>query len=143
MSEPEIVIDLVNDRAAYQPGETLAAEFRLRAGGDNQPLAIEASVLWYAEGKGDEDLAVHYFERIEDDGDWHWPRRISTMLPNSPLSYDGVIVKIRWCVRIRAFLQRGKQVVADRSFRLGDVPPVSLPPEEEAPPAAAGKQGET
>jgi hypothetical protein len=44
------------------------------------------------------------------------------MLPNSPLSYDGVILRIRWCVRLRAFLTRGKQLVEQRTFRLGNVP---------------------
>ena len=50
--------------------------------------------------------------------------RVSTVLPASPLSYSGVIVKIRWCVRVRAFLRRGKEVLGERSFQLGDVPSV-------------------
>ena len=84
-------------------------------------------MLWYSEGKGDEDLAVHEFWRKDSDaGDWgdpHRPDRFSTKLPNCPLSYDGQIVKIRWCVRVRAIFRRGRDLVAQKLFCLGDVPP--------------------
>ena len=63
-------------------------------------------MLWYTEGKGDEDLAVHEFRRLSADNgyraDPHRVGRFSTTLPNSPLSYEGVIVKVRWCVRVRS-----------------------------------------
>ena len=36
--------------------------------------------------------------------------------------YEGLILKIRWCVRVRLFLVRGRELVAEQSFRLGDVP---------------------
>jgi hypothetical protein len=48
--------------------------------------------------------------------------QFSTRLPNSPLSYDGRIVKIRWCVRVRVFLPRGVELVEDELFQLGCVP---------------------
>jgi hypothetical protein len=95
--------------------------------------AVEASVLWFTEGKGEEDLSVHYFERRlpsdADEGDLRPLRRFRTRLPNSPLSYSGAILKIRWCVRVRVFLRRGKEAVYDYPFQLGAVPPVSAPPE--------------
>ena len=88
---------------------------------------MEVSVLWHTEGKGDEDLAVHDFRRLSaENGDPIDPRRpgrFSTVLPNSPLSYRGVIVKIRWCVRVRVFLTRGREVVGELHFRLGEVLP--------------------
>ena len=46
----------------------------------------------------------------------------STTLPTSPLSYDGVIVKIQWCVRIRVFLNRGRDFSGEQSFWLGQIP---------------------
>ena len=51
------------------------------------------------------------------------PESFSTMLPNSPLSYEGHIIKFRWCVRVRAFPVRGREVVGQRVFQLGSVPP--------------------
>jgi len=84
------------------------------------------SVLWHTEGKGDEDMSVHCFERIEPSDeelvDFRQPRRFSSMLPASPLSYEGAIIKIRWCVRVRVFLARGRELARDVPFRLGRVP---------------------
>ena len=88
--------------------------------------AVELSVLWYTEGKGDEDLAVHFFERLTADNPaepgLHDLHRFQSALPNSPLSYEGVLVKIRWCVRVRVFVRGGKSFIAERRFQLGDVP---------------------
>ena len=36
--------------------------------------------------------------------------------------YDGVLVKIRWLIRIRVFLEGGESVLGEKEFRLGDVP---------------------
>ena len=87
-------------------------------------------MLWHTEGKGDEDMAVHEFWR-RDAGeaqpiDPRRPERFSTTLPNSPLSYEGQIVKVRWCVRVRVFPLRGKEIVGEKRFQLGDVPAVSI-----------------
>jgi hypothetical protein len=118
----------------YKPGETLSGEYMLERISPHAVKAVEVSVLWYSEGKGDEDLAVHEFwRRDEEQGDLQDPRRserFATTLPDSPLSYDGAILKLRWCVRVRAFLQRGKEIVAQKEFRLGEVPAADLPPAE-------------
>ena len=61
----------------------------------------------------------------DDNGDFIDMRQsqaFSTALPASPLSYDGVIVKIFWCVRIRAFLKGGRDFSSEQSFWLGRVP---------------------
>ena len=41
-------------------------------------------------------------------------------------AYPGVTIKIRWCVRVRAFLRRGKEVFFEQSFVLGDLPPARV-----------------
>ena len=41
------------------------------------------------------------------------PRRFTTTLPPSPLSYDGQIVKVCWCVRLRLFLPQGQESLAE------------------------------
>ena len=127
MNEPVVTIRLDANGRTYQPGEVLSGEYRLESVEWDQIRAVEVSVLWYTEGKGDEDLAVHEFWRRDaNSGDWTDPRRperFSTTLPTSPLSYDGQIVKIRWCVRVRAFLQRGKELLGQKAFRLGSAAP--------------------
>ena len=132
MSEPRIDIALDGDGLSYQPGETCSGEYRLVGVHECQVKSIEASVLWYTEGKGDEDMAVHEFWRQSaDDGDvidTLRPGRFSTRLPNSPLSYQGRIITLRWCVRVRVFLHRNREIVAEKVFCLGNVPPVPPPP---------------
>ena len=128
MSNPAISIQFDGNGRTYGPGETLAGKYLFESITPGDVKAVEISVLWHSEGKGEEDLAVHEFQRLNaDDGDWidvGRPGRFSTTLPQSPLSYDGAIVKIRWCVRVRVFLYRGGELVGQRAFRLGDVPPV-------------------
>lgn len=110
----------------YAPGEVLAGAYQIDAVDAGDLKAVEISVLWFTEGKGDEDLAVHYFERLTADDlpdiDLTELRRFQTVLPKSPLSYEGVLVKICWCVRVRIFLKSGRDFVSEKSFQLGDVP---------------------
>lgn len=132
MNDPAILIRLDGNTSTYQPGQTLSGEYRIEAVERDQIQAIEVSVLWSTEGKGDEDLAVHEFWRRDaHTGDWinpSRPERFSTTLPPSPLSYEGQIVKVRWCIRVRVFLQRGADLVGQKDFRLGSIPPPSVPP---------------
>jgi hypothetical protein len=108
----------------------LVAEYQLDAVQPEEVQAVEASVLWYTEGKGEEDLGVHFFERRlpsdADEGDLRVLRRIKTVLPGSPLSYSGAIFTIRWCVRVRLFLRRGREFMQEQAFTLGSVPAVVL-----------------
>ena len=94
--------------------------------------AAELSVLWYTAGQGEEDMAVHHFERLVDEPgrplDLRVPHRFATVLPPSPLSYDGRIVKVCWCVRLRLFLPQGQESVAEVPFRLGNVPAAASEP---------------
>jgi hypothetical protein len=124
--QPRLKLELEEPQRIYFAGELLAGQFTLQGVPESQVRAIELSVLWHTEGKGDEDMSVHHFQRIEpghgEATEFRQPRRFSTVLPNSPLSYDGLIVKICWCVRARVFLERGKELTVETSFQLGSVP---------------------
>lgn len=127
MTTAALNLILPDGRVDFAPGETLAIEYNLDPACADEIEALEISVLWFTEGKGEEDMAVHFFERIERETvgyvDFRRPRRFETVLPNAPLSYEGVIVKIHWRVRARVFLISGKQLVEERPFRLGNIPP--------------------
>jgi hypothetical protein len=127
-AEPTIVIRLDGDDLTYWPNETLSGEYWIDSMEAGQVKAIEVSVLWHTEGKGDEDMAVHEFWRRDaDDGrpiDPRQPEPLRTTLPNSPLSYEGQIIKLRWCVRVRVFPDRGKELVGEKRFQLGNVPSI-------------------
>lgn len=78
--------------------------------------------MWYTEGKGDEDLNVHHFERWTESQlrqlDLYKPASLHCELPYSPVSYEGTLVRIRWCVRLRMFCSAGREIVAQAPFRL-------------------------
>lgn len=121
-------IDAHFDRAArrYEPGSRLAVRYRVEGCDDDRIHAVEHSVLWYTEGKGEEDLGIHFFDRVAGepaattaDG----AVSFGTSLPASPLSYEGVIVKIRWCARIRLFFTSARDFVSEHVFELGTLPP--------------------
>ncbi|NBP25077.1 MAG: hypothetical protein EBU81_11115 [Proteobacteria bacterium] len=110
----------------YPPEHELMARYDVEGIHPESIRALERSVVWYTEGKGEEDLFVHHFERLDDDplpaGEFP-SGMITVRLPASPLSYEGVIVKIRWCVRIRLFFASGRDFVSEHVFDLGDIAP--------------------
>src|SRR5260221_14523565 len=132
--EPLISLCLVGPRRSvvdsglrsYAAGDELVAEYQLDAVLADEVQAVEASVLWHTEGKGEEDMGVHFFERRlpgdAEDGDLRPLRRFRTTLPSSPLSYSGAIFTIRWSVRVRLFLRRGREYLQEQPFALGSVP---------------------
>ena len=128
MSDPAVIIRLDGNGRVYQPGETLSGEYHVEAAATDEVRAIEASVSVVQR----RERATRTLPSTSSGGRTptaaigsipQRPQRFSTTLPRSPLSYDGQIVKIRWCMRVRAFLQRGKEVVEQKVFRLGNVPP--------------------
>lgn len=91
----EILFD--DEQTQYVPGEELSGQFLVVPDDAKMLKAVEVSVLWYTEGKGDEDLGVHHFERLDAQSgtnDLRRPINFRTRLPGSPLSYQGTIVKI-------------------------------------------------
>jgi len=126
--EPLLSLCLVGPRRTFAAGDELVVEYQIDAVEPADIQAVEASVLWQTEGKGEEDIGVHFFERRlpsdADAGDLRPMRRLRTHLPNSPLTYRGAILSILWCVRLRLFLRRGREYVVEQPFTLGSVPAV-------------------
>ena len=123
--QPRLTIRLHAEGRTFAPGSTLCGQYWLEGVPPEEVKAVELSILWYTEGKGEEDLAVHFFRRDSLADLRHsagrWIGSFATRLPHSPLSYQGLIVKIVWAVRVRVFLAGGKQVVEELRFRLGSV----------------------
>jgi hypothetical protein len=133
LRQPLISVQIDQRQQVFEPGQVLAGAFQIDAVESTEISAVEISVLWFTEGTGDEDLGVHYFERLSADDapelNLLERRRFQTVLPNSPLSYEGLSVKICWCVRVRVFLRQGRDFVAEKSFQLGNVPLIQPPAE--------------
>jgi len=123
MSEPAVILRLEDNGRVYPPGGEIAGRWWVEGVRADQLSAVELSVLWYTEGKGNQDLAVHHFERFDHEGDPLFDpaqeHSFRCRLPASPLSYDGELVKIHWCVRVRVFPKQGKELLAEKRFRLG------------------------
>jgi hypothetical protein len=125
VGEGTVAVHLAPHSLTYMPGETLSGSCRWFVEPPSDVRRVEVSVLWRTEGKGDEDFGVHFFHAASAQGtydDLPCPLAFSTTLPPSPLSYDGPLLKIRWYVRVRVFLKRGKEIVCDKPFQLGRVP---------------------
>lgn len=132
---PAPVVSVQFDRAdrRYEPEAECLVNYRIGNLGDEPLLAVEHSILWYTEGKGEEDLGVHFFQRVTDRSLRSSPvvaGDFAASLPRSPLSYEGLIVKVRWCVRVRVFFDGSRDFVSEHVFEMGDVPPARLPPPE-------------
>ena len=85
--------------------------------------AIETSALWATDGKGDQDMGVHFFERKTfDEKDSTSCNKIefaiSTRLPRSPLSYRGQLLKINWLISLRVFLANDAEFKFEFPFRV-------------------------
>ena len=106
-----------------EPGETLEFEYAVNCVEPQLVEKLEVSVMWYTEGKGSEDIGIHMFQQVGREAltaiALDQPRRLSCQLPASPLSFEGRLLKIRWCVRLRLFLTDGGELTADKQFYLG------------------------
>lgn len=122
-SEPAVGLRLLTLQPALEPGECLEFEYCIKRVSQEIIDSLEASVMWYTEGKGSEDLGVHFFERLSGQElasqSLTQPRKVATVLPCSPLSYEGRLLKIRWCVRLRLFLSDRREFSTERAFYLG------------------------
>ena len=57
MNEPRIILELDEPQRAYLPGELLQGSYAVEDAAPGQVQAVELSVLWHTEGKGDEEDA--------------------------------------------------------------------------------------
>jgi hypothetical protein len=121
-AQPAVSVSLCREDGVYEGGRELSAKWRVSRVTLDSLSAIEISVLWYTEGKGDTDLQVHHFERLEEEqirrAGLADEQLLSCMLPATPLSYHGRLIRLRWCVRMRLFLSDGREIVTEQPFYL-------------------------
>lgn len=126
---PAVSMTFSSAERHYEPLETITVRYVVDMPPGPTVNAMERSILWYTEGKGEEDIGVWFFERIIDRATVTASATTGSFesrLPPSPLSYEGMIVKIRWCVRVRLFFEEGRDFVSEHVFELGHVP-VAMP----------------
>ncbi|MEM0926812.1 MAG: hypothetical protein AAGJ83_12300 [Planctomycetota bacterium] len=115
-------VALCSDEGIYEGGRELTARWKVSRVTLDKVTAIEVSILWSTEGKGDTDLHVHHFQRLEAEqirrAGLADEQSLSCLLPATPLSYHGKLIRLRWCVRLRVFLSDGREIVTDQPFYL-------------------------
>ena len=121
-TQPAVNLSLCCDDGVYEVGQPLVAKWRISRVPLDEVDSLECSVLWYTEGKGDEDLHVHHFHRLADDqlrrAGLADEQSTHCTLPATPLSYQGQLISLRWGVRVRIFLTDGREIVAEHPFHL-------------------------
>ena len=125
---PNVTVQFCSAERRYEPLQSLEVRYAVELPPGQVARAVERSIVWYTEGKGEEDIGVHHFERLTDRATAEASAgSFVSRLPASPLSYEGVIVKIRWCVRVRLFFDAGRDFVSEHVFDLGRVPAAAFP----------------
>lgn len=144
LTDPTLEVGFEDDVDQFQPGDFLRCEYTVSLLPEHEIQAIETSVIWMTEGKGDTDIGVHHFERRPKQAltpdTFKQPQRISTVMPASPLTYEGNILKIRWCIRVRLFLPNAHQVTHDCFFSLGETKSFTKIVEEIQPDSTATRE---
>ncbi len=108
--DPLISVKLNHASREYQPGDLLECEYQIDAVDRDALQSVEVATMWFTSGKGDEEEAIHYYERqttrnTNGEVDLRELSHFSTELPLSPLSYAGTNLNITWCVRVRIVVQ--------------------------------------
>lgn len=116
--EPELWLERRSKR--YLPGDIITGKYSLANWINEELQAIELTLLWYTAGQGEEDFCVHSFQRHELNASEQASLDCSfeSVLPASPLSYDGQIVKVCWAVRLKGFFKQGRTKVVEVPFWL-------------------------
>ncbi len=109
-----IVIELDEHPKFFRPGQAISGRYRLNLSELTPEVrALEWSIEWSTEGLGTEDRGRHVIAMFEPEGGVPNPdqwREFEVLLPRSQLSYDGLIVKVIWRVRVPRRFWQGSRV---------------------------------
>jgi hypothetical protein len=120
MNEVGVVVQLDGGREVFWPGDRLAGRYRVVGVEPGDLKSVAVSVHWFTEGKGETDVGVHWQEERGEPAEPAADGCFATTLPPGPWSYDGLVVKVVWCVQVRATRRRGKPLEGLVYFWLGD-----------------------
>ncbi len=82
-------------RSTWEPGETLRGT--LAGDLEHPPEAVELRLLWYTQGRGDQDVGVARTLRIESTAA-RGESPFELEAPSGPYSCSGRLISIRWAL---------------------------------------------
>lgn len=88
-------IKLESGGVAFMPGDTLRGSVEWME--DEGPDAVEVRLIWYTEGRGDQDVGIARTLRIEHPSATG-SANFEFEAPGGPYSCSGRLISIRWAV---------------------------------------------
>jgi len=92
-----LTIQLEQNKTAFQPGDVVAGTAHWQLEG--QARQVELRLLWYTQGKGDEDAGLVETMTFEQPG-LSDRRSFRFTLPNGPYSFSGSLISLTWALEL-------------------------------------------
>ena len=92
-----LTIQLEQDKTAFRPGDVVAGTIRWQL--NNQVKQVELRLLWYTQGKGDEDVGLIDTVSFDQPG-LSDQRAFRFTLPNGPYSFSGSLISLTWALEL-------------------------------------------
>ncbi|MFC1760734.1 hypothetical protein ACFL6U_01480 [Planctomycetota bacterium] len=92
-------IELEALKTNYRPGEVVAGSVSWQF--DKPVKKLDLRLIWYTQGKGDEDTGLVESQIFEQPG--HAEKRsFRFVLPNGPYSFSGTLISLTWALEVVA-----------------------------------------
>lgn len=92
-----LTIQLEQNKTAFQPGDVVAGTAHWQLEG--QARQVELRLLWYTQGKGDEDAGLVETMTFEQPS-LSDQRSFRFTLPNGPYSFSGSLISLTWALEL-------------------------------------------
>jgi len=94
---PTLTIQLEPDKTAFRPGDRAAGTVSWQL--EDQPKQVELRLLWYTQGKGDEDAGLVETMTFAQPGQAD-RRSFHFTLPAAPYSFSGSLISLTWALEL-------------------------------------------
>ena len=98
MGNSTIDIEITDNRTSFLPGQTLSGHVRWYC--SEPPKKASLQLIWFTEGKGDEDVGLAEevkFENLYASDE----QSFEFLLPAGPYSFSGRLISLTWRRRLR------------------------------------------
>ncbi len=98
MANSTIDIEIRENQTSFLPGQTLAGTVRWMC--SEAPKKASLQLIWFTEGKGDEDVGLAEAVKFENpyaSGE----RPFEFQLPTGPYSFSGRLISLTWALELQ------------------------------------------